>query len=107
MIDDKNISARDTYQCPRFMHSAKWPLLCFLSSMSDEVLCCGTCTSWLPSCLGTSLFVGDLCLMKYCVVVLVLVSILLGHYHVFVGDLSPDVNADMLRTSFSEFGEVT
>ncbi|XP_065177412.1 nucleolysin TIAR-like [Sycon ciliatum] len=30
-----------------------------------------------------------------------------GHYHVFVGDLSPDVNADMLRTSFSEFGEVT
>ena len=30
-----------------------------------------------------------------------------GHYHIFVGDLSPDVETHQLREAFAPFGQTT
>jgi len=34
-------------------------------------------------------------------------TFVVGHYHIFVGDLSPDVETHQLREAFAPFGQTT
>jgi len=40
-------------------------------------------------------------------ITLMTVMFISGHYHIFVGDLSPDVETHQLREAFAPFGQTT